>query len=216
MREELQSPQCARQEEVQWADTQDDLADHLDPNELDRFSQLRSSTRHMSNDATTPGPDGVFVSYRSQVGQEWIDVNEHMNTSRYDQVFDAAEKRLFDEFGMDEDHIQRTGLTIFRLEKLVEYRRETMLNDMIEVRSRVVWTDFRRIHHLHEMWNLTRNHRSAFADCISIHVDLHVRRSIEIVDNGLRAKLTRFLEANEGLPPPSGVPQRVLGRRIAR
>jgi acyl-CoA thioester hydrolase len=169
----------------------------------------------MNNDLPPP-ERASFVSYSGRVGPDWIDVNRHMNTSWYDYVFDRAEKGLFDAFGLTEKRIRDTGLSAFRLEKLVEYNRETMLDDLFEVRSRLVWTDYRRLHHLHEMWNVTRGHRSAYADCISMHVDLSIRKGAEIADEAMRAVLARFLDANAALPLPVGVPQRVRGRRIGR
>lgn len=170
----------------------------------------------MSSDTPPAAADGHFVSYCGRVGPDWIDANQHMNTSWYDRVFDIAEIRLFEEFGVNDASIKATGFTMFRLEKLVEYRRENMLNDEIEVRSRIVWTDFKRIHQLHEMWNLTRGHRSAYADCISIHVDLRLRKGVEIVNTAMRTALARYLAASKALPSPVGTPERVKGRRIGR
>ena len=106
------------------------------------------------------------VSFRGEVGPDWLDANEHMNVSWYDRVFDEAEMRFFVEFGIEENSIRETGLTFFRLEKLVGYERENMSGDAIEVRSRVIWTDFRRVHHFHEMWNLTRQYRAAHVDAV--------------------------------------------------
>ncbi|MCB1462849.1 MAG: thioesterase family protein [Nitratireductor sp.] len=156
------------------------------------------------------------VSFRGEVGPDWLDANEHMNVSWYDRVFDEAEMRFFVEFGIEENSIRETGLTFFRLEKLVGYERENMSGDAIEVRSRVIWTDFRRVHHFHEMWNLTRQYRAAHVDAVSIHVDLRTRKSVEMTSPQARAVIARCVAAHAGEPPVAGILHRIEGRRPVR
>ena len=157
---------------------------------------------------------GPSVTFRGRVGPEWIDANRHMNVSAYDRVFDAAEKAFFEEFGVGDAYIRRTGLTCFRLEKHVRYERELLEGDPLEVRSRVAWTDFRRIHHFHELWNVEAGYRAAFADSLSIHVDLGRRKSAIVELPEIRRPLERLANAHAALPSPAGMAPRVNGRRV--
>ncbi len=145
------------------------------------------------------------TTYRGVVIPEWIDANRHMNVSAYDGVFDAAERSFFDEFGLGNPYIARTGLSCFRLERCVRYERELVEGDAVEVRSRIAWTDFRKIHHFHELWNLGLGRRAAFADVLSIHVDLRSRSSVSIEYPEIRMPLVRLAEAHALLPTPSGM-----------
>lgn len=167
----------------------------------------------MTQSATSPAGIVPFRSYSGLVGADWLDANDHMNVSMYDRVFDDAKMVFFVEFGIDPETIRRTRLTAFRLEKLVCYEQENMLGDEIEVRSRLVWSDMRRMHHFHELWNCTRNRRAAYMDALSIYVDLNIRKSVEVPRPEIRAQIARHLEAGAGTDRPKGVLDRVNGRR---
>ncbi len=159
------------------------------------------------------GPLGV-ITYQGRVGKDWIDANDHMNVSWYDRVFDAAEKRFFEVFGIDDHYIQRTGLSFFRLERLVRYERELQLDDRLEARSHVVWTDFRRVHHFHELRNVGENFRAAWVDAVSIHVDLSLRKSVPISLPEVKTPLEQHFRDHSALRLPEGVPSRKEGRRL--
>lgn len=187
-----------------------------------RFLTLRPDRRSkpvgvtelpMVNNISSRKPDVCFTSFRRRVSEDWLDANQHMNVSMYDQVFDLAELRFFEEFGISENSIVATRFTAFRLEKFISYENETMLGDKIEIHSRIIWTDFTRIHHFHEIQNLTRNRRSAFADAISIYVDLRSRKSLEMPPSHGRAQLQRYFELSRASCSPDGVLARKNGRR---
>ena len=161
------------------------------------------------------GPGGEIV-FRDAVRAEWIDINRHMHISSYDKVFDAAESAFFELFGIRDDYIARTDLSCFRLEKFVRYERELLHGDLIEVRSRIVWTDFRRIHHFHELWNTGANYRAAYSDALSIHVDLKRRKAVFVEDPEIRLPLEALATAGAALPAPAGLAERVNGRRTDR
>lgn len=159
------------------------------------------------------GPAAFCTTFHGQVAPGWIDVNGHMNVSWYDRLFDDAEERLFCEFGIGEPYILRTGLSVFRLERVVVYRRELMQGDRLEMRSRVLWSDLRRVHHFHELWNSGAGYRAAHADVVSIHVDLAVRKSTPATLPEVIDPLRRLLAAHRAAPLPEGVVPRIDGRR---
>lgn len=168
-----------------------------------------------------PGPTerpgdarGYTVTYWGTVAADWIDANEHMNVSWYDSLFDIAEMRFFDAFGIDDAYIHRTGLSFFRLERFVLYERELLVGDTVEARSRVLWSDFRRVHHFHELWNIEKGYRAALVDAISIHVDLGKRKSARIEMPEIRQPLETLLAEHTARPFPEGVLTREAGRRL--
>ncbi|WP_047146785.1 thioesterase family protein [Aquamicrobium sp. LC103] len=159
---------------------------------------------------TADGWTGTRVS----VKPEWIDANRHMNVSAYDLVFDIAEKDFFAAFGVGDDYINRTEFSCFRLERLIRYERELLLDDPLEVRSRVAWTDYRKIHHFHELWNVRDGYRAAFADVVSVHVDLSLRKAATVELAEVRQPLEKFATEHAGLASPAGLLSRENGRRI--
>ena len=156
-----------------------------------------------------------LISYRGRVAPNWVDVNRHMNVSWYDRVFDMAEHTLFEAFGIEDGYIARTRLSIFRLERLVRYERELLEADAIEVASRVVWTDFRRVHHFHELRNVAKGYRAASVDALSIHVDLRLRKSAPMSLPETTIPLARLAREHALLPQAEGVLARINGRRTS-
>lgn len=157
--------------------------------------------------------DAMPLVWQGVVEAGWIDINDHVNVSGYDQLFDASEERLIALIGIDDASILSTGLTMFRLERLIVYERELRKGERIETRSRLIWHDFRRIHHFHEVWNLDQNCRAAFADTLGMHVDLRTRRAARFERPESVAILARLLAGQAGQALPAGVVPRVNGRR---
>lgn len=158
--------------------------------------------------------DGPFIGLHDRVGADLIDINGHMNVLGFDKLFDEAENRLFHAFGMGEPYLERTGKSMFRLEKLVRYESELFRGDAIEIRSYLLATDFKRIHHFHELWDLQQNRRSAMFDALSIHVDLAIRRAALVDDAATRRNLADCAAIHARLPRPDGaLDRRLTGKR---
>ncbi|WP_269929397.1 thioesterase family protein [Aminobacter sp. HY435] len=149
-----------------------------------------------------------YISFKGTVEPHWLDVNRHMNVSWYDRVFDIAECDLFEVFGIHDDYIRASSYSFFRLEKIVRYERELMPDARLEARSRVLWTDLKRVHHFHELWNVDENYRAATVEGLSIHVDLRVRRAAKIVTPDVADRLTVLAAEHAHLPWPKGVARR--------
>jgi acyl-CoA thioester hydrolase len=156
---------------------------------------------------TTPAP---FPSLSGRVLPGWIDRNDHMNVSRYDGVFDAAESAFYAHCGIDRTfQAKRRGL--FRLEKHLRYQRELRLGTAISVTTQIIWTDFKRIQVFHQLWNTDEGHRAATMECMAIHMDLDARKAIRIDDPVVRSRIEAMAAAHAGLALPEGV-----GRRVSR
>lgn len=142
-----------------------------------------------------------YVGFEGAVEDGWIDVNGHMNVAWYDRVLDIAESNLFEAFGIYEGYTRRTNCGTFRVEKRIRYERELMPGDRLRVESRVATSDQRVLRIAHEIVNLTRGGRAAIAECVSLHVDLAIRRSARITDPLVLEPLTRMAAAHAQLPP---------------
>ena len=140
---------------------------------------------------------GAFVGFDGVVGDDWIDANGHMNVSWYDRVFDTAESRLFEAFGIDEAYIARTRHGMFRIEKAIRYERELLRGDLIRVAGRIAAFDGRGVRHTHELVNAATGRRAATATYASLHVDLS-RRKVAAVSNPDVLAALRALAAVHG------------------
>lgn len=139
---------------------------------------------------------GSFVGFEGIVGDDWIDSNGHMNVAWYDRVFDAAESRLFEAFGIDEVYIARTRHGMFRIEKTLRYERELLVGDRIRVTGRIAAFDGRGVRHAHDLVNVVTGKRAAVATYTSLHVDLSRRKVAEITDPAVRAALRALASAH--------------------
>lgn len=138
----------------------------------------------------------AFVGFEGVVGDDWIDFNGHMNVNWYDRVFDAAESRLFEAFGVDEGYITRTRHGMFRIEKAIRYERELLLGDRIRVTGRIAAFDGRGVRHIHELVNIGTGIRAATATYASLHVDLSRRKVAAVSDSDVLAALRTLASAH--------------------
>lgn len=175
---------------------------------------LRPPGGMTGTEPSDPG-GGPSISYRGHVERQWIDINQHMNVAWYDHVFDVAETTFFRTFGITDEHIAKTGFSMFRLERLVRYERELLPGESIEVRSMIAWTDFKRVHHFHELWNTQSRCRAASVDALSIHVDLSTRKSAVMTRQENRLPLEELAARHAALAKPDGVLHRRRGHRQA-
>lgn len=139
---------------------------------------------------------GFFVGYEGVVGDDWIDSNDHMNVAWYDRVFDAAESRLFEAFGIDEAYIARTRHGMFRVEKTIRYERELLAGDRIRVTGRIAAFDGRGVRNVHELVNVGTGARAATAAYASLHVDLARRKVAAVSDPRVLAALRALAVAH--------------------
>jgi acyl-CoA thioester hydrolase len=148
-----------------------------------------------------PPVPAPFVGFEGAVEDGWIDVNGHMNVAWYDRIFDTGESRMFDAFGFNEAYTQRTGFGTFRVEKRIRYERELLAGDRIRVESRIACDDDRILRGTHELINLTRGGRAGVAECVSLHVDLSIRKAARVEDESVLSRLRAMVVAHAKLPP---------------
>lgn len=154
--------------------------------------------------------DGSRVTHRGRIGAEVIDVNRHMNTLGYDALFNIAEHNLFWTAGIDEAWVEAQDFSLFRLEKTLRYENELLHDMAFEIRSRIIATDGRKIHHLHELVRLSDGARAAVMDALSIHIDLRQRKSCAIHDPKVRAAILALRDAALPQAWPKGAVDRGL------
>ncbi len=152
-------------------------------------------------------PTQPIVTVRRAVPVDWLDYNGHMTESRYLQAFADASDRLMEIIGCDQAYIA-TGGSFFTAETHIRHIDETHLGSVIEVRTRVLMAEGKKMHLWHEMY--AGDKLLATGEHILIHVSLETRRPAPFSPE-IAANLKMICEAQAALPAPEG-----LGRYVGQ
>ncbi len=150
--------------------------------------------------APDPSLAQAFRLHHATVPAEWIDVNDHMNVERYYGVLYQAQVAFTEHLELGRTYVASRGLSKMVVESNFRFERELRVGEHLEVRSRLLGADRKRIHFFHELWNLDRDLRAAIGEQIDVHVDLATRRSAPLPEEVL-ARLQRIVAAQATLPP---------------
>ncbi len=146
-------------------------------------------------------PAQPVVTGRRTVPVDWLDYNGHMTEFRYLHAFADASDRMMEIIGCDRDYIA-TGGSYFTAETHIRHIDEARLGAPIEMRTRVLKGEGKKMHLWHEMYSGDR--LLATAEHILIHVSLATRRPSPPGDE-IAANLKMLSDAQAGLPAPDGV-----------
>ena len=135
-------------------------------------SSLESISVKPSEILTTRSP--VLTSNRV-VPTSWLDVNGHMNDSRYAEVFSKASDIILRRIGSDADYIAQ-GFNYFTVDMQISYLNECLAGDQINVFTSIHLAEGKKLELRHEMRNAQG---TVCAKCTQflIHVDLTSRKS---------------------------------------
>lgn len=145
-------------------------------------------------------PSQPIVTVRRAVPVDWLDYNGHMTESRYLQAFADGTDRLMEIIGCDAAYIA-TGGSFFTAETHIRHIDETHLGSMIEVRTRVLMGEGKKMHVWHEMY--AGEVLLATGEHILIHVSLETRRPAPFSAE-IAANLKLICDAQAALPAPEG------------
>jgi carnitine 3-dehydrogenase len=139
-------------------------------------------------------PDGEVGMHLARVLPEWVDYNGHMHESRYLQLFGDATDALLGHLGVDVEH----G-SYFTVETHLSHLREATADERVQVTTRVLDHDEKRLHIFHEL----RDDDSllATAEQMLLHVDAGERRAAPAPPEVLE-RVERIAEAQARLPRP--------------
>ncbi|MFP5071339.1 thioesterase family protein [Pseudonocardia nantongensis] len=148
--------------------------------------------------------------HTDRVRPEWIDYNGHLSEPYYVLVFGDATTALMDRAGLDEHYRSTTGCSLYTVEAHVRYLREVGPDADLEVRTRVLGRDAKRLRLWHELRVTTRSAESgdrlvATEELMCLHVGAQGARPFP---DAVAAALDRF--ADPAAPEPEHA-----GRSIA-
>jgi acyl-CoA thioester hydrolase len=150
-------------------------------------------------------------SYRTEVQPDWIDDNNHMNVAYYVLAFDYATDGLFNFLGLTRAFKDANNVSTFAVEMNVSYRRELRLGEPMRIQTRLLDSSEKGLHYFHEMYHATENYLAATNECLSMHMDMSVRRIAPMADEVLQwVEQVRIAHNSLATPSAAG---RVLGIR---
>ncbi len=114
--------------------------------------------------------------HRESVRAEWLDYNGHLNEAYYLLIFSHATDALLDLIGLDDACRRREQVSIFTLETHVCYLHEVADGETVEVETRVLDLDAKRMHLFHTMRRPGEEVAAATAEMMILHVDMTKRR----------------------------------------
>ena len=160
-------------------------------------------------------PDGTVLGRAAVVEPGWIDYNDHLTEWAYLKLFGEATDTVLAHVGAGPDYVT-AGHSFFTLETHIRYLDQARLGEPIEVRSRVLGADAKRIHLFHEMFCPGREAVIASGEHMMVHVDLGKGASCP-APASIAEALARLTTASADLPRPEGASRsiRAISSQVA-
>ncbi|MCH4877716.1 thioesterase [Pseudomonas sp. TMW22090] len=151
----------------------------------------------------------TLTTYQTTIIPDWVDYNGHLRDAFYLLIFSYATDALMDRLGMDSSHRGASGCSLFTLELHLNYLHEVKLDAEVEVHTRIIGHDSKRLHLYHSLYFAGDDKELAGNEQMLLHVDLAGPRSAPFGEDTL-ARLQALLAEQADVPPPQ-----YIGRVIA-
>ncbi|KJH76448.1 thioesterase family protein [Pseudomonas sp. ES3-33] len=151
----------------------------------------------------------TLTTYQTTIIPDWVDYNGHLRDAFYLLIFSYATDALMDRLGMDSSHREASGNSLFTLELHLNYLHEVKLDAEVEVHTRIIGHDSKRLHLYHSLHLVGDVKELAGNEQMLLHVDLAGPRSAPFGEDTL-ARLQALVAGQTDVPPPQ-----YIGRVIA-
>jgi len=147
-----------------------------------------------------PVPD-PYYGY-STVKSAWLDANGHMNVAHYVSAFDDGSCPMFDDIGLGWDYTAGGVHSVFMVSSSIDFRRELLAGAALEMTTRLLGFDRRRIHVYQELFHREERYLAAQAEFVFVHVSLSSRHVTNMPEPALqRLSEIRAVHAAFVCPP---------------
>jgi acyl-CoA thioester hydrolase len=151
----------------------------------------------------------ALKTYSTKIIPDWVDYNGHLRDAFYLLIFSYATDALMDRLGMDSNHREASGNSLFTLELHLNYLHEVKLDADVEVRTQIIAHDSKRLHLYHSLHRVGDDKVLAGNEQMLLHVDLAGPRSTPFSEQTL-GTLQAIVAEQSDLPTPE-----YIGRVIA-
>jgi acyl-CoA thioester hydrolase len=142
------------------------------------------------------------------IEEAWVDYNGHLNQAYYSVLFDRAIDETLIPAGLGPEYIKARNASYMTVENHICFVRELLLTDNVQVASRVLDVDDKRLHLYCEMQHASEGWLSCTSEWMFLHVDMGARRTAPWPGD-VRERLEAMKAAALALPRPERA-----GRRI--
>lgn len=156
----------------------------------------------------------VAAPYRDTlvVKPEWLDENGHMNVANYLRAFDHGGEVFFRDCGIGWDYTREGEGTIFMTNCDLDFRRELLEDDPLEVTTQLMdWTP-KLVHTYQALYHREKGYFAASSETLFIHVAFADRKSTEMPTQTL-ARLAQIALVHNKLPRPDNLGSKIEIRR---
>ena len=149
-----------------------------------------------------PCGDGQLLTGHTPVLPEWIDYNNHLTEYCYLKLFGDATDVVLARIGAGPDYVA-SGFSFYTVETHIRHLGQARLGETVEVRSRVLGSDGKRLHLFHAMTNLASGAVIASAEHMLLHVDAAAEKACPAPE-AIAAAMLALVTDQQGLAPPEG------------
>lgn len=140
--------------------------------------------------------EGLIKTIERVIPVDWTDYNEHMNESRYGQVFSDAADAILNLAGADEAYV-KSGKSYFTVDNHIQYIKECVAGDEIYVLSKVLLTDGKKLKLQHHIFN-AEDELMCTDEQFLLHVDLNTRKSSD-PDEKITSNLSSLFNEHQAI-----------------
>lgn len=159
----------------------------------------------MSQDPTLSDIDPALITGCTvKVAPEWIDGNGHMNVAFYVQAFDLATDHFLERINLGWSYLEKDNGSTFTAEMNVSYVTEVHLDAPLAFTTQLIGFDDKRVHYFHQMFHAEEGFLAATNECLSLHVDMSVRK-VAPIPPAQRELLREIQDSQAHLPVPERV-----------
>ncbi len=187
-----------------------DLTHALERNDFAAGAVARAHRERLGGGAPAVGSalaDGRLLTISTPVQPEWIDYNEHMTEYCYLKLFGDATDVVLAKIGAGADYVA-AGHSWYTVETHIRHLGQARLGEPVEVRTRVLAADAKRLHLFHEMVSLKQDAVIASAEHMLVHVDAKAEKSAP-APQAMQDAALALIGGQAHLPLPGG-----MGRKI--
>jgi carnitine 3-dehydrogenase len=175
-----------------------------------RAHRDRLGSEHLGGGASAVGtllPDGRLLTISTPVQPEWIDYNEHLTEWAYLKLFGDGTDVVLAKIGAGAAYVA-AGHSWYTVETHIRHLGQARLGEPVEMRTRVMAADAKRLHLFHEMVSLKQDAVIATAEHMLVHVDAKAEKSGP-APQAMQDAALALIAGQAQLPPPDG-----MGRQI--
>jgi acyl-CoA thioester hydrolase len=151
--------------------------------------------------------EGLPVTYRQAIPEDYRDMMGHMNVMWYAHLFSCCFEKFGGMFGHTKDYFRANNKGSFALETHIRYLNEVHIGHHITIRSRALGRSAKRFHFMHLMTIDETGALAAVQEHVGAHIDMRQRRMAPMSPE-IAERFDRLIEAHNALgwdPPVCGV-----------